>query len=583
MKKTKLLFSVALILLLAAGTVFAGGGQDGASLDVNNLPRNQTLYYNGLQWGTPVSNNPFGAGINNAFVANHRQLVFETLFTFNLLDNKLYPQIGDSYTWNGQTMTVQLNRNVKFQDGTPLTAADVVYTYELGRKYPNINISQYWSYIDSVTAQGDYTVVIQGKSSNFNPKYVEQSISVIPIQSKAFWEKQNLGSDPTAMLNFRSFEVVGTGPYTFFYWDDTKIVLVRNDSYWGQHSSRYGKLPVPKYIAHNIYKDNAAGDEAFFAGQVDMSQQFITQVWRMWERGAPVETYIPQPPYYFPGTIPMIIFNTQKAGLDDKAVRRAIAMVLDYDMIGTNAMSGYTAKLVPSLMLPVPAEQALVDWDALKPYQWSGMDVAGANKLLDDAGWVRGADGVRAKGGVRLSFKAECPFGWADWNASLEVVAQAGRQIGMDISTYFPEAPVYTTDQQTGNFDILMMSPGGAGIASPWIRAYAAMGSQNLPPVGTPNTIQNMGRWINERANQIIDAIAAETDAAKLKALWTELNIIYLQEMPVAGLMYRPWVFHTVNSSVWTGYPKINDGSNVPPTLLCDGYGIKGLYNIRLK
>jgi peptide/nickel transport system substrate-binding protein len=47
--------------------------------------------------------------------------------------------------------------------------------------------------------------------------------------------------------------------------------------------------------------------------------------------------------------------------------------------------------------------------------------------------------------------------------------------------------------------------------------------------------------------------------------------------------MYRPGVFHTVNESVWTGYPKMNDGSGVPPTLCIDGYGIKGLYNLKNK
>jgi peptide/nickel transport system substrate-binding protein len=591
MKRTGILLSFALILLMIAGNAFASGGQSGtpsagsttgAVVDVNALPRNETLYYNGLQWGTPAGANPFG-NVNNAFTtAGHRQLVFETLFTYNLLDGKLYPQIGDSYSWNGQTLTIQLNRNVRFSDGTPCTAADVVYTYELGKRYA-VRFSGYWTYISSVTAQGDYTVVIQGNPANFNPKYVEQSISELQITSRAYWERQNLGSDTAALINFMGWDCPGTGPYKPYFWDDTKLILLRVDTYWGQHASRYGKLPAPKYIAHNIYKDNTAGDEAFQANQVDMSQQFITQVWRMWERGAPIETYIPQPPYYFPGVIPMIIFNTTKPGLDDPAVRRAIAMVLDYDMIGVNAMSGYTAKMIPSLMLPTPAEQALIDANALKPYQWEGIDIAGANALLDRAGWVRGADGIRAKGGVRLSFRAECPYGWADWNASLEVVAQAGRQIGMDITTYFPETPVWQNDKDNCTFDILMDSPGGAGIASPWIRAYAALGSMSLPPVGTPNRVQNWGRWENQRANQIITQLAVETNAATLKALWTELNIIYLQEMPTAGLMYRPWVFHTVNTSVWTGFPRINDGSNIPPTILCDGYGIKGLYNLRLK
>jgi peptide/nickel transport system substrate-binding protein len=587
MKRARKIVSVALVLLFTAGVLFAaGGGQAGSAggggVSVDSLPRKETLYYNGLQWGAPAGNNPYG-NVNNAFATErHRQLVFETLFIYNLLDGKLYPQIGDSYTWNGQTLTVVLNRNVKFSDGTPLTAADVVYTYDLAKKYA-IGASGYWTYIDSVTARDNYTVVIQGKAGNFNPKYVEQSISEFPITSRAYWDKQNLGSDSAALIQFTGWDCVGTGPYVTFYHDDTKLILQRNDAYWGQHPSRWGKLPAPKYIAHNVYKDNTAGDEAFRAGQVDMSQQFITQVWRMWEGGVPVETYIPQPPYYFPGVIPMIIFNTTKPGLDDPAVRKAIAMSLDYDMIGTNAMSGYTAKMVPSLMLPVPAEQALIDTEALKPYQWNGVDIAGANRLLDQAGWVRGADGIRAKNGVRLSFRAECPYGWADWNASLEVVAQSGRQLGMDIQTYFPETPVWQNDKDNCTFDILMDSPGGAGIGSPWTRAYAALGSMSLPPVGTPNRVQNWGRWVNQEANQIITQIAVESDPAKLKQLWTRLNIIYLQEMPVAGLMYRPWLFHTVNTSVWTGFPKINDGSNIPPTVCCDGYGIKALYNIRAK
>jgi peptide/nickel transport system substrate-binding protein len=163
----------------------------------------------------------------------------------------------------------------------------------------------------------------------------------------------------------------------------------------------------------------------------------------------------------------------------------------------------------------------------------------------------------------------------------MEVVAQSGKQIGVDMQTYFPIATVWTNDYQNGTFDIIMYSYGGVGISSPWSRAYEAMSSAELPPEGTPNPIQNWGRWINQEATNIVAQIAVETDAAKLKQLWTRLNIIYLQEMPCAGLMYRPGVWHTVNETVWTGYPKMNDGSGIPPTLCIDGYGIKGLYNLR--
>ena len=59
-----------------------------------------------------------------------------------------------------------------------------------------------------------------------------------------------------------------------------KSVFQRDDNYWGKAASLWGKLPVPKYIAHNIFKDNAASDTAFKAGEVDVSQSFISDVVR---------------------------------------------------------------------------------------------------------------------------------------------------------------------------------------------------------------------------------------------------------------------------------------------------------------
>jgi peptide/nickel transport system substrate-binding protein len=590
-----------LILVMVAGIVFAGGqsaagtsgGGSTGTAAPDSLPRKETLYFNGILWDQVNSWNPYSVGGTSFGIDTTagRQLIYETLFVYDMLTGTLKPQLAESYSWNGQTLTVQLNGSAKFWDGKPMTSADVVNSYQLQKAYATSG-SAWWPYIESVTAQGDHTVVIRGNASNFNPKHIETSISSLYITQKAEMDKvtAQIGNAPTALGQWTNMTgngqietQSGTGPYKPYISDETKAVLQRVDAYWG--AALYGKLPAPKYVAHSIYKDNAAGDAAFRAAEVDISQQFISSVWTMFN--ANVSTYIPQAPYYFPGVIPMIIYNTKDPRLADPAVRRAIAMALDYNTIGQNAMSGYTAPLVASLMLPTPAEQALIDANALKPYQWSGNlqeAIAAANKILDDAGWVKGADGIRAKGGVKLSgIRAECPQGWSDWNASLEVVAQAGNLLGIEIQTYFPIATVWFQDYQNGTFDIIMYSYGGVGIASPWSRAYAAMSSADIPPEGTPNPIGNYGRWINQEATGIITQIATETDAAKLKDMWTRLNIIYLQEMPVAGLMYRPGVFHTVNETVWTGYPKMNDGSGVPPTLCIDGYGIKGLYNLRAK
>ncbi|MDR2483410.1 MAG: ABC transporter substrate-binding protein [Treponema sp.] len=600
MKRTKMVCA-ALALFLGAGTVFAGGGAHpaaggGGGAPAGSLPRKETLYFNGILWNKVNKWNPYLVG-GDAFgidAVAGRQLIYETLFVYDQLTGTLKPQLADSYKWDGQTLTVTLNGNAKFWDGKALTAADVVNSFELSKKYATAS-SGYWSYIDSVTAQGNTAVSIKANAAKFNPKLVEEAINRLYITQKAEMDKitAKIGASETALGQWTNMlpdgtmeaKASGTGPYIPYLADETKAVLARVDGYWGQHSSRYGKLAAPKYIVHAIYKDNAAGDAAFRAAEVDVSQQFISSVWTMFN--ANISTYLPQAPYYFPGVIPSIVFNTKKPGLDDPAVRKAIAMALDYNTIGKNAMSGYTAPYTASLMLPVPAEQALIDANALKPYQWDSdlaKATAAANELLDKAGWVKGADGIRAKGGVKLSgFKAECPQGWSDWNASLEVVAQAGKNIGIDIQTYFPIATVWTEDYLNGTFDIIMYSYGGVGIASPWSRAYGSMSSADLPPEGQSNPIQNFGRWVNKEATDIITQIASETNAAKLKELWTRLNIIYLQEMPVAGLMYRPGKFHTVNETVWTGYPKMSDGSGVPPEICIDGYGIKGLYNLKAK
>ena len=119
---------------------------------------------------------------------------------------------------------------------------------------------------------------------------------------------------------------VGSGPYKLYAFNDTKITVIRDEKYWGQAKSAFGKLPAPKYITHNIFKDNAAGDLALKNGEVDMSQQFTPKVWLMWQGGAPVKTYLKHAPYYVAGSIPQLIFNTTKKGLDNASVRKAIAM-----------------------------------------------------------------------------------------------------------------------------------------------------------------------------------------------------------------------------------------------------------------
>ncbi|MGC5776698.1 ABC transporter substrate-binding protein [Paenibacillus pabuli] len=544
-------------------------------------PRNETLYINGLQWGPPTNFNLLSG--NPAFPVNYgnsRELVYETLFMVNQLDGGLEPLLGKSYEWTDDTtLRIELNADAQWSDGTAFTADDVVYTYGLGQKY-DINWSSFWTYISEVKADGAQAVEIKLNPDNPNKLTVLDSIELIPMLPKHIWEeieKKN-NNDLTAIRKEVNDNPVGTGAYKLHFYNDQKITIARDDNYWGQ--KLFGKLPAPKYITHVIYKDNAAGDLAFKSGQVDVSQQFIPQVWKMWEGGAAVKTYLKDAPYYLPGSMPSIFFNLSKAGLDNADVRRAIAMSINYDKISELAMSGYSAPMQPSLTLNSDAESKYIDQDAIKSLQWT-MDIEGANALLDKIGAIKGKDGIRVLNGTRLGpFEIECPYGWSDWNAALEIVAQSAKAIGIEIRTKFPESPVWTNDLQTGKFDIIMNTPaGGVSPSQPWNRAMTIMYSKGVAPMGEM-AFWNWGRYQNDRADAIIEEIPSVSDEAKLKALYTELNTIWLKDIPSIPLMYRPWVFDTVNESVWKGFPTEGDGTNIPPQISMDGAGIKALYQI---
>jgi len=383
-------------------------------------------------------------------------------------------------------------------------------------------------------------------------------------------------------------DVVWSGPYTKYFADDTKVVFIRDDNYWGQDASMWGKLPAPKYLAHAIYADNNAGQVALAAGQVDVAQLFISNVQDLWlKEGLPISTYMEEPPYGICVNMPTAWYNLSAFGLDNVAVRKAIALAVDYDAIIASAMTNQspTFDQVPrSLMNPTPGEQALYDHEAVKHLQWAGNDIEGAIKLLDEAGVVdTDGDGWREIDGTKLSYNACAPYGWTDWMAAMEIVAAAGAKIGIEITTEFPEWSVYQTLVTAATqdaYDIFMMWTDSATPAQPWSRIRNLLSSEYNGVEG--NWSGNWGHYSNPRIDELLKLIPTESDPEKLVEYYTEAVEIYLTDVPSFSLMYRPDKFHTVNESVWTNFPEDGDGLNIPPMDCTDGYGIAALYHLTL-
>ena len=458
-----------------------------AAGNTTDLPRDETLYFAGQQWGTVNSWNIIGTNQNNAMAlaagAGYRTTMFETLYMWNVMTGELIGLLADGdYTWNDNMteLSVNLKEAAHWSDGTPVTAADVVRTM-------------------------------------------------------------------------------------------------------------WGKLPVPKYLAHVIYADNAAGEVALKAGEVDVCQQFIGNIQNLWlEDGLPISTFYDEAPYGVCLTMPTAWYNMNIPVIaENTALRKAIAMAVDYDTIIANAMTNQSPSFsdVPrSLMNPTDGEQALYDHDAVADLQWAGNDIEGAKALLDEAGIVDSdGDGWREWNGEKISLNAVCPNGWTDWQASMEVVAAAGKNIGVEITTLYPEYSIYQTvfvDPDQTEYAIFMWSPDASTPSNPWGRVNQFMGKDY---VGIANNWSgNWGQYVNDEAEALIKKIPTTTDTAELKDLYTKLTEIYLTEVPSFSLMYRPSVFHCVNESVWTNFPAGDDGRNIPPADCTDGYGIAALYELEL-
>ena len=214
--------------------------------DANTLPREETLYSNGQQWSPVVGWNPFSNSNNNAMAVaqqdNARVIMFETPYLYNMLDGKQYPLLADGdWAWNDAMteITFKIKPAAKWSDGTPVTAEDVAYTWATHVKYNTPSGAANVDYIDTIEAADPQTVVIKAKVGDdgkaVNPLLVKAYVSTYYVIQKAWTQKleERVKGDPTALLADPADDVVYSGPYGKFCADDTKVIYVRNDDYWG--------------------------------------------------------------------------------------------------------------------------------------------------------------------------------------------------------------------------------------------------------------------------------------------------------------------------------------------------------------
>lgn len=571
-----------LALGMAACLCCCGGKEEGApGAGVSVLPRERTLYVAGLQWGPPSTFNPVAADPDWPVGEPHRELIYETLFAYNMISGELEPHLAKSFRWTDDlTVEVSLREGVHWHNGEPFSAADVVYTYELARRY-DLPYTAFWDYASEVAVVDEHTVQFKLDPESRNRLMLLEYLCHINMLPRSVFsgKEEEFGGDGTALRQWTNDDPVGTGPYRLHQVSPQKIVIRRFDGYWGK--GIWG-VPAPTYIAHVIYKSNESGNLALEKGDVDLSQQFVPQLWKMWEGGRPIGAWLKEPPYFYVGgSMPSLVFNLHRKPMDDPAFRRALAHALNYEKIAELAMSRYSPTMVPGLISKFGREAQYFDQQLVDEHGWR-YEPARAQQILRAAGYRRDGDGWLMPDGSPVPLlKAECPHGWTDWMVSLDIVAENLRQIGLEVRAEFPEYPPFYDRLQHGDFDMVMYNPSGSySPAQPWLKFRNVMSSRGVPPVGEGMAFWNWGRYSNEEAEELLARAAAVTDEAERKRLYRELNRIFLRDIPVLPLEYRPWLFYEFNMTHWENFPTAQN-PYAPPQICTDGAGMKALYRIR--
>ena len=407
------------------------------------------------------------------------------------LATQVPPQANGGVSKDGLTITYHIRKGVKWSDGAPFDADDVAFSTAVVNNVAN-NEAVRFDQIDKVDEPDKFTIVYHLKKP-YSPATVTffssccANASLLPKHLLAKYP--NINNVPYNALP------VGIGPFKFARWDRAQqVVLVANPLYWR------GRPKLDK-IVYKIVPDRDALLAQLEAHKVDMWYQF-SGAYLSRIQALNAYTVFRQPSYAYNH----YDFNVTHPVVADPVVRQALRLALNRQEFVDKVEHG--VGVVQDSVTPVTAPY-FVDVGTT-PY-----DPAKANALLERAGWLRGADGIRAKNGVKLHLNVASRTGTPEIDRQLELVRNDWKQIGVGLDVHrYPAALMFAPVKQGGiingdTWDVITF----AWAADP-IGDYSSIyGCNAFPPAG-----QNDLRWCNQTAQSAMDALVGHYEQSERKA-----------------------------------------------------------------
>jgi len=430
---------------------------------------------------------------------------------------------------NGSSVIYTLKRGIRWADGRPFTSDDVVFTYQfVANRETGATTYGTYTNIAKVEPLDPYTVKITFKTPTpaWYLPFVGLEGTILPRHALDAYVGTNARNAPFNSMPF------GTGPYVVESFRSGDLVVYRINPYYRDPSK-----PAFSQVQLKGGGDATSAARAVLeTGEYDYAWNLQVE-WPVLQHMAAASSgqLLTAPglgveQIFCNMTDPNKTVDGQRSSLKaphpfltDVKVRQALALAIDRQAIAQQ-LYGLEAEATPNI-LTIPTNFASKRTKLV-------FDLASANRLLDDAGYRRGADGVRAKSGVRLEMMFQTSVDSLRQKEQ-EIVKAGWAQIGIattlkavDASTFFSSAPGNNDTFPHFYTDVEMLTTGPLGPfpASYMARFYSADPAKNIAQKENNWSGLNISRWVDVQYNQWYEQVLVELDPRKSTDLWIKMN-----------------------------------------------------------
>ncbi|MHC2995640.1 MAG: ABC transporter substrate-binding protein [Candidatus Atribacteria bacterium] len=571
-KRSRLtIISAGLALVFAALLIFG-------ILSVQNayaqpLPREETLYVaisKRVALGPKILN-IYTPGFDRSRTGLH-QLVMEYFFYVNLETGEYIPWLAEDFNYSAdfKKITVNLRRGVKWNDGWPFNADDVIFTYDLLlENAPKMVWSaEVAAWVESIRKIDDYTVELTLKKPNPRFHLIREAFPAVRIWGgvtilpKHVWE----GKDP---VKFNNYPPVGTGPYRLLSSSEAAFVYERRDDWWV--TEQYKVKPAPRYVVYQYFGPETSVAIGLTTNDIDSPAIGILSLgsYLVAKKKNPyVTAWYTRAPHAWLDPCPrLLMIQNARSPWDRKEVRWAISYLIDRDAIVNLAYEGMTQ---PSWGL-YPYYKGLDPYfatiqDLIEKYPTTKCDPAKAEEIFKSLGFKKGTDDVwETDKGERLKMDFLVDSGDSEAMKVTAVIADQLRAGGIDVTVRPLTGAVHSDTRLRGKWDIAWQCfcPGDTDVFD----NLELFHSKYYVPLGEPAPWyeRNSFRYKNPGFDAIVDemAVTPPSEVEKIKNLFRQAMQIWFEDLPVIPLTQTPALV-PFNTAYWVGWPSAADPWNMP-------------------